>query len=262
MEMQFSRRVSQRRLCGPCATRSTTATSLFKDRRAQERPTLAHVWLSISLPVARRLASPRTVTRRSTTYSTRWRRVASERHVEFLGQKKCTDGKDSTYYHGAHFENVAGPLAVERVHLVAGTAWAFGPEAMDQQLDYLFVDEAGQVSLPHAIAAMTSAKNVVLLGDPLQLPQVTQTQHPGDIGASVLEHLLGHELRPVAPNRGVLLTDSWRMHPDVCRFISELLYEGATVCQRPGAPECSVSRSERYWVEISARRALRQLAAL
>ena len=153
-------------------------------------------------------------------------RVASERHVEFVGQKKCTDGKDATYYRGAHFENVAGPLAVERVDLVAGTAWAFGPEAMDQQLDYLFVDEAGQVSLPHAIAAMTSAKNVVLLGDPLQLPQVTQTQHPGDIGASVLEHLLGHELRPVAPDRGVLLTESHRMHPDVCRFISELLYEG------------------------------------
>jgi uncharacterized protein len=55
---------------------------------------------------------------------------------------------------------------------------------------------------------------------------VTQTQHPGEIGASVLEHLLGHDLRPVAPDRGILLTDSYRMHPDVCRFISELLYEG------------------------------------
>ncbi len=55
---------------------------------------------------------------------------------------------------------------------------------------------------------------------------MTQTQHPGDLGASVLEHLLGHELRPVAPDRGILLADSYRMHPDVCCFISELLYEG------------------------------------
>jgi uncharacterized protein len=116
--------------------------------------------------------------------------------------------------------------AVDGIDLVAGTAWAFAPEAMNQRLDYLFVDEAGQVSLPNAIAVMTSAKNVILLGDPLQLPQVTQTEHPGNIGASVLEHLLGHELRPVTPDRGVLLTDSYRMHPDVCRFISELLYEG------------------------------------
>jgi uncharacterized protein len=93
-------------------------------------------------------------------------------------------------------------------------------------LDYLFIDEAGQVCLPNAIAAMTSARNVVLLGDPLQLPHVAQTKHPGNVGASVLEHLLGQELRPVAPERGVLLTDSYRMHPDVCRFISNLLYEG------------------------------------
>lgn len=112
------------------------------------------------------------------------------------------------------------------MQLVAGTAWAFGPEAMDQRLDVLFIDEAGQVALPHAIAVMTAAKNTVLLGDPLQLAQVSHTQHPGDLGASVLEHLLDRDLRPVAPQRGVLLTDSYRMHPDVCRFISELLYEG------------------------------------
>ncbi len=152
--------------------------------------------------------------------------VASERQVQFVGLKKCTKDRAATEYHGAHFKNVDGSLAVEGVQLVAGTAWAFGPEAMDQRLDYLFIDEAGQVALPHAIAVMTSAKNVVLLGDPLQLPQVTQTNHPGDVGASVLEHLLGRALRPVASDRGILLTDTYRMHPDVCRFISELLYEG------------------------------------
>jgi uncharacterized protein len=97
---------------------------------------------------------------------------------------------------------------------------------MDQQLDYLFIDEAGQVGLPNAIAVMTSAKSTILLGDPLQLAQVSHTEHPGGLGASVLEHVLDHDLRPVAPDRGVLLTDSYRMHPHVCEFISQLLYEG------------------------------------
>jgi uncharacterized protein len=97
---------------------------------------------------------------------------------------------------------------------------------MDRQLDYLFIDEAGQVALPHAVAVMTSAKSTILLGDPLQLAQVSHTAHPGDLGASVLEHVLDRDLRPVAPDRGVLLTNSYRMHPDVCAFISELLYEG------------------------------------
>jgi len=152
--------------------------------------------------------------------------VAKERNVSFRGVKKCSAADDSTKYNGSHFENASGTIPIDRADLVAGTAWAFAPEAMDQHLDYLFIDEAGQVSLPNAIASITSARNVVLLGDPLQLPQVAQTEHPGDIGASVLEHLLGNKLRPVEPDRGILLTDSYRMHPDVCGFISDLLYEG------------------------------------
>jgi uncharacterized protein len=153
-------------------------------------------------------------------------RVATQGGVAFRGMKKSNEDDADTRYESAHIVSDDAGLARDDVILFAGTAWAFGPAAMDQRLDYLFIDEAGQVSLPAAIAAMTSARNVVLLGDPLQLPQVTHTQHPGDVGASVLEHLLGGELRPVVPDRGILLTDSYRMHPDVCGFISGLLYEG------------------------------------
>jgi predicted RecB family nuclease len=153
-------------------------------------------------------------------------RVAAERGVDFAGVKKCTKDDDDTAYASAHFTSNEKTIAGSNANLVAGTAWAFGVEAMDQQLDYLFIDEAGQVALPHAIAVMTAAKSTILLGDPLQLAQVSHTAHPGDLGASVLEHVLDRDLRPVAPDRGVLLTDSYRMHPDVCAFISELLYEG------------------------------------
>jgi uncharacterized protein len=64
----------------------------------------------------------------------------------------------------------------------------------------------------------------VLLGDPQQLPQVTQAPHPGGSGASVLEHLLAGA-STIAPGNGVLLTESWRMHPDVCAFVSERSYD-------------------------------------
>ena len=37
----------------------------------------------------------------------------------------------------------------------------------------------------------TAARNIVLLGDPLQLAQVSQGTHPEGTGHSVLEHLLG-----------------------------------------------------------------------
>ena len=66
---------------------------------------------------------------------------------------------------------------------------------------------------------------MVLLGDPLQLPQVAQAAHPDGAGASVLEHILG-EHRTVPIDRGVFLSTTRRMHPDVSRFISEQIYEG------------------------------------
>ena len=65
----------------------------------------------------------------------------------------------------------------------------------------------------------------MLLGDPQQLPQVNQASHPHGAGASVLEHMLGaHDT--CRSGYGVLLDETWRMHPDVTAFVSERSYEG------------------------------------
>ncbi|MDG1266318.1 MAG: TM0106 family RecB-like putative nuclease [Ilumatobacter sp.] len=111
-------------------------------------------------------------------------------------------------------------------NVIAGTAWLFASPAMrDNPVDVLVVDEAGQLGLADTLAATMAATNVILLGDPQQLPQVAQASHPGGSGASSLEHLLRGELT-VPPKRGVLLEMTWRMHPDVCKFISEVMYGG------------------------------------
>ena len=118
------------------------------------------------------------------------------------------------------------PVPRASYNLVAGTTWLFaGPDMRGAPVDVLIVDEAGQLALADALAASTSAKNLVLLGDPLQLPQVAQAVHPGGGGLSVLEHVLGDDVT-LPPDRGVFLTETRRMHPDVCRFISEEIYEG------------------------------------
>src|SRR5262249_9307310 len=97
--------------------------------------------------------------------------------------------------------------------------------AMDQNVDTLAIDEAGQVSLADALAMGTAARNVILLGDPLQLAQVSQGTHPPGTGASVLEHLLG-DAATIPPSHGVFLEKTRRMHPDVCCFVSEVVYDG------------------------------------
>ena len=111
-------------------------------------------------------------------------------------------------------------------NLVAGTTWLFaGKDLQANPVDVLLIDEAGQLCLADALAASTSARNLVLLGDPLQLPQVAQAAHPGRSGDSVLEHVLGDD-RTIAAHRGAFLSTTRRMHPGVSRFISEQIYEG------------------------------------
>lgn len=114
--------------------------------------------------------------------------------------------------------------AVEGADVVGGTAWHFAGYGINA-FDHLFVDEAGQVSTANLMAMAACAKNIVLVGDPMQLPQPVQGSHPGTSGMSSLEYLLG-DYRTVPPDRGVFLPTSRRMQDGVCGFISSAVYEG------------------------------------
>ncbi|MGY1988048.1 TM0106 family RecB-like putative nuclease [Blastococcus sp. SYSU DS0669] len=120
---------------------------------------------------------------------------------------------------------VARALADGSARLVGGTAWFWTRADVAEAVDVLVVDEAGQFSLANAVAVARGARSMVLLGDPQQLAQPTQAVHPGGSGASALEHLLdGHPTIPA--DRGVFLHRSYRMHPSLTAFVSDLAYEG------------------------------------
>jgi uncharacterized protein len=153
--------------------------------------------------------------------------VAEETGLDFCGVKKSTRGKEEQRLNGRIINDVEN---VQDVHayqpdLVGGTAWLFADKDFDQHFDYLFVDEAGQVSLGHLLAMGAAARNIVLIGDQMQLSQPIQGAHPGESGLSALDYLLQGEAT-VAPDRGILLDTSWRMHPSICGFISDAVYDG------------------------------------
>jgi uncharacterized protein len=129
-------------------------------------------------------------------------------------------------------KDVAGRLA--QVRLVGGTAWAFSDPTLADRFDYLFVDEAGQVALANVVGMSQSARNLVLLGDQMQLGQPTKGAHPGESGLSALDYMLG-DLATVPPDRGVFLETTRRLHPDLCEFISSAVYEG----RLSSLPECA-----------------------
>ncbi len=151
--------------------------------------------------------------------------AARDAGLQFAGRKKASAGNPESFYEHDHIESVTESDAAAGCELSAGTSWHFARHAHDGTLDYLFVDEAGQVALADALAMGTAARNVVLVGDPQQLAQVIQGTHPAGIEASVLTWLLdGAETIP--PDRGLFLERTFRLHPDVCRYVSEEFYEG------------------------------------
>ena len=114
--------------------------------------------------------------------------------------------------------------ALRAARVVGGTAWLFSRDELEGAFDYLFVDEAGQVSLANLVAMSNAADNLVLIGDPRQLPQVLQGAHPHPANLSCLDWNLGEGLN-VDPERGIFLPETWRMHPDLCAYISSQFYE-------------------------------------
>jgi uncharacterized protein len=106
-----------------------------------------------------------------------------------------------------------------------GTAWLWSRPDAFEALDVLFVDEAAQMSLANVLAVSQSAKTVVLIGDPQQLDQPTQGSHPDDTDVSALDHILGDE-QTIPPDKGLFLEETWRLHPDICSYTSELFYAG------------------------------------
>ncbi len=137
--------------------------------------------------------------------------------------------------HGRHAtdeDEISGPMTSEEIEsllarggVVGATVWQWARAEAEATLDYLFVDEAGQMSLAMVLAASRATRNLVLLGDPQQLEQPQRGAHPEGAEVAALQHLLaGRAVMPA--DRGLFLDQTWRLSPDICLYTSELFYEG------------------------------------
>lgn len=108
--------------------------------------------------------------------------------------------------------------------LIGGTSWLFARDGMEESLDYLFIDEGGQLSLANLLSISRAAKNLIILGDCQQLEQPIQASHPEGADLSALEFIQG-EHATIPKEKGLFLDKTFRLHPDICKFNSELFYE-------------------------------------
>ena len=152
--------------------------------------------------------------------------LAAEKGVQFRGVKKASGNRGKSHYQGSMISNQTKTAEIDRsADLFAGTVWAFAHEHLIDCLDYLFIDEAGQVATANVIAMAHATQNIILVGDQMQLTQPVQGTHTGEAGLSVLDFLLGvHATIPA--ERGIFLGQSYRMRSSICSFVSDAFYDG------------------------------------
>jgi predicted RecB family nuclease len=143
--------------------------------------------------------------------------------VQKVSDKAEADGTDGIEVTTKN-EYALAALKDGTARIVGGTPWVWSREDFFEALDVLFVDEAGQMSLANALAVAQSAKSLVLLGDPQQLEQPLRGSHREGADASALEHLLAGA-KTIPSDKGLFLDKTWRLHPKICAFTSEVFYE-------------------------------------
>lgn len=153
--------------------------------------------------------------------------AAREVGVDFKAiQRVDTDDgcEDALVSRAKNNDAVVKALNEGKAQVFAGTVWLWARPELNDTVDVLFVDEAGQMSLANVLAASPAATSIVLLGDPQQLDQPQRGVHPPGADASALSHLLNGS-STIGEDQGLFLSESWRLHPDVCAFTSELFYD-------------------------------------
>jgi uncharacterized protein len=137
----------------------------------------------------------------------------AEDHQRWDGIVECTDSAKDVEERYEEFD------------VIAGTAWLWARPGIAGSVDVLVVDEAGQMSLADVLAVSGATTQLVLLGDPQQLAQPSKGSHPEGAEVSALEHALG-DASTMPSDLGWFLEHTYRMHPKVCEFISEVVYDG------------------------------------
>lgn len=127
------------------------------------------------------------------------------------------------------------PVVLSTTYSIKGTLSA------DFVYDYLIVDEASQVDLATGVLAFCCAKNIVIVGDLKQLPNVLTPQdvqtadaiwnrHHFDERYHFATHSLlssATEIWPQVPS--VLLKEHYRCHPKIAGFFNQKFYNGDLV---------------------------------
>jgi len=140
-----------------------------------------------------------------------------------VGNKIQSDG---LYHNGSDAKNFADfrnkGYSNHSTGIIVG-ATCYSPHTKKLEFmdwDVIIIDEAGQLGIPLAMAAMVKGKKFIFIGDHKQLPPIiSDNQDDVEFSKSIFEHLF-----QFAP--GLMLNTTYRMNKEINRFPSKQFYGG------------------------------------
>jgi DNA replication ATP-dependent helicase Dna2 len=140
-----------------------------------------------------------------------------------VGTKIQSEG---LYYNGSTAKNISdfrrsGYDDDSKGIIVGATCYSPHTKKLEfMDWDVIIIDEAGQLSIPLAMAAMVKGKKFIFIGDHKQLPPIiSDNQDDVVFTKSIFEHLFNF-----AP--GLMLNTTYRMNKEINRFPSKQFYGG------------------------------------
>lgn len=144
-------------------------------------------------------------------------------HIVKVGKKYQTEG---LHFDGSKAKNVtdfsrSGYDNSSKGIIVGATCYSPYTRKLDfMDWDIIIIDEAGQLTIPLAIAAMVKGGKYILIGDHKQLPPIVAENHEDlEFTKSIFEHLFKF-------NEGIMLDTTYRMNRKINDFPSRQFYGG------------------------------------
>lgn len=159
----------------------------------------------------------------------------SEKYMLLVNGQDKTDSVASFRFQGGMCEVVYSSSPKPYCYSIKGTL------NFEHVYDYLIVDEASQVDLATGVLAFACARNIVIVGDLQQLPNVLDSKNLRDSEEVWSRHSLpetyhfsAHSLLasaiaawPEVPT--VLLREHYRCHPKIINFCNQKFYGGKLI---------------------------------
>ena len=139
-------------------------------------------------------------------------------HVVKVGKPEQTEGlgEVSNYKHCPDLTPIDG-----QAYIVGGTTQALWTNQLSNvRFDVVIADEASQLNMVQAAAAMLVGTRFIFIGDHQQMPPIIAAEHPNpEYCKSIFEYLF--ELAP-----GTMLNTTYRMNEAIADFSSRQFYGG------------------------------------